>query len=255
MLRAKVHPTAIVGKGVSLEEGCHIAAHSVLQGGVKVGIGSFIAENVTIQGSVSLGKHCYVGQNSVLGFPTRDSITRILKGSEASEVISPIQIGDDVSIRTNCTIYEDVTLASKVRFGHNVMVREDVTVGAGTLLGTNSVIDGHCKIGSNVSIQSGVYVCTYTEIEDFVFMGPNCVMTNDKYVMQSPYKLKGPILRRGVSVGANALIMPGVEVGAGSVIGSGAVVTKKVPRRVIVLGVPGRIWKNVPARWHMPESA
>ncbi len=252
---AKVHPSAIVGKGVLLGEDCRIGAHSVLEGVVSVRRGSFIAGNVTIQGKVSLGKHCYVGQNSVVGFPTRDSTSRILKGAEAFEVMAPVRIGDNVSIRTNCTIYEDVSIASKVRFGHNVMVREKVKVGEGTLLGTNSVIDGHCKIGSNVSIQSGVYVCTYTEVEDYVFMGPNCVMTNDKYAMQSPYKLKGPILRRGVSVGANALIMPGVEVGAGSVIGSGAVVTKKVPKRVIVLGVPGKVWKKVPAGWHMPESA
>ncbi len=254
-MRIRIHPSAIVGKGVSLGEGCRVAAHSVLEGGVKMGKGCFIAENATIQGTVTLGKRCYVGQNSVIGFPTRDSIARIMKGVETSEVIAPVTIGDDVSIRTNCTIYEDVSLASRVRFGHNVMVREKVKVGEGSLLGTNSVIDGHCSIGSSVSIQSGVYLCTYTEVEDYVFLGPNCVMTNDKYVMQSPYKLKGPILRRGVSVGANALIMPGVEVGQGSIIGSGAVVTRKVPPRVIVLGVPGRVWKKVPARWHIPQSA
>ena len=251
-MRSKVHPTAIVGKGVSLGESCCIGAYSVLEGRVKVGSGSFIAENVTIRGNVNIRERCYVGANSAIGFPTRNSLTKILKGADASEVTAPVRIGSDVSIRTNCTVYEDVSLGSKVRFGHNVMVREKVRVGEGTLLGTNSVIDGHCNIGSNVSIQSGVYVCTYTQVEDYVFMGPHCVMTNDKYVMQSPFKLKGPILRRGASVGANALIMPGVEVGEGSVIGSGAVVTKKVPRRVIVVGVPGKISKKVPASWHRP---
>ncbi len=251
----RIHPTAIVGKGVSLGGGCHVGAHSVLEGRVKVGRSCFIAENVTIQGKVTLGEECFVGQNSVIGFPTRDSIEKIMKGAKTSEVIAPVRIGDEVSIRTNCTIYEGVSLGSKVRFGHNVMVREDVSVGEETLLGTNSVVDGHSNIGSHVSIQSGVYVCTYTEVEDYVFLGPNCVMTNDKYVMQSPFKLKGPILRRGVSVGANALIMPGVEVGRGSVIGSGAVVTKKIPPRVIVIGIPGRVWKKVPARWRIPQSA
>ncbi len=217
-----------------------------------MGSGSFIAENVTIRGKVNLGEGCYVGANSAIGFPTRDSLTKILKGADASEVTAPVKIGREVSIRTNCTVYEDVSLGANVRFGHNVMVREKVRVGAGTLLGTNSVIDGHCNIGSNVSIQSGVYVCTYTEVEDYVFMGPHCVMTNDKYVMQSHYRLKGPILRRGASIGANALIMPGVEVGEGSVIAASAVVTKKVPPRVIVIGMPGKIWKKVPSTWHRP---
>ncbi len=71
LMRTRVHPSAIVGKGVSLGEGCQVAAHSVLKGMVKVGKGCFIAENVTIQGKVTLGRACYVGQNSVIGFPNR----------------------------------------------------------------------------------------------------------------------------------------------------------------------------------------
>jgi acetyltransferase-like isoleucine patch superfamily enzyme len=101
-----------------------------------------------------------------------------------------------------------------------------------------------------VSIQTGVYICTYSTVEDGVFLGPCCVLTNDKYVYQKPYKLLGPTVKRGASIGANALLFPGVTVGEGAVVGSQAMVNSDVPARTVVVGIPAKKIKDVPEDWH-----
>jgi acetyltransferase-like isoleucine patch superfamily enzyme len=130
------------------------------------------------------------------------------------------------------------------------MVRENVTIGAGTKIGTNTVVDGSTRIGSRVSIQTGVYVCTYSTIEDGVFLGPCCVFTNDKFVTQKPYKLVGPTVKKGASIGANALLFPGIVVGEGAVVGSQAMVNIDVPPRTIFVGIPARKIRDLPVDWH-----
>jgi acetyltransferase-like isoleucine patch superfamily enzyme len=72
--------------------------------------------------------------------------------------------------------------------------------------------------------------------------------------MRVDYELKGPVIRRGASVGANATVLPGVEIGVEAVVGAGAVVTKDVPPKVIVAGVPARKIGEVPEDWHLPMA-
>jgi acetyltransferase-like isoleucine patch superfamily enzyme len=103
------------------------------------------------------------------------------------------------------------------------------------------VIDGNCRIGSHVSIQSNVYIPTNTVIEDYVFLGPCCVLANDKYPVRVPYDLKGPVIRKGASVGANATLLPGIEVGEGAMVAAGALVTKNVPPWKLAIGCPAKI--------------
>ena len=130
-----------------------------------------------------------------------------------------------------------------------MLVRENVTIGPRTKIGTNVVIDGSTRIGAKVSIQTGVYICTYSVVEDGVFLGPCCVFTNDKYVVQKPFKLIGPTVKKGASIGANALLFPGVTVGEGAVVGSQAMVNSDVPARTIFVGLPARKLRDVPDDW------
>ena len=159
-------------------------------------------------------------------------------------------LGDDCIVRAGTSIYTNVEIANDVSFGHNVLVREGVTIGDHTKLGTNVVIDGKSRVGAHVSIQTGVYICTFSTIEDSVFLGPCSVFTNDKYVTQKPYKLIGPTIKKGASIGANALLFPGVTVGDGAVVGSQAMVNSNVAPRTIVAGIPARRISKVPKEWH-----
>jgi acetyltransferase-like isoleucine patch superfamily enzyme len=189
-----------------------------------------------------------------MGFPKRSQITQFQKGEphSLSENAETTVIGNNCIMRTGSVIYAGSVLADNVRMGHNVLIREQVKIGSSTTIGTGVTIDGASVIGSKVSIQTNAYIPWRTTIEDNVFLGPHCVLTNDKYTMRTPYELKGPIIRKGASIGAGAVILPSVEIGAESVIGAGAVVTKDVAPKTIVYGVPAKIYKSVPDDWKMP---
>ncbi len=194
-------------------------------------------------GTNKLGKNCTILENVLLGYPSGSILNQTVLQDKKTEdfPFNGVTIGDNALIRPNSTIYCDVTIGDNLRTGHNIMVRENTTIGNNVLIGTNVVIDGNTKIGNNVSIQSNVYIPTNTVIEDYVFLGPCCVLTNDKYPIRVKYDLKGPIFRKGASAGANSTILPGVEVGEGAMIAAGALVTKDVPSWKLAIGFPAQI--------------
>lgn len=156
------------------------------------------------------------------------------------EDAEPATIGDRARIRQGTIVYCDVEIGDDLTTGHNALVREDTTIGDGVIVGTDTVIDGRTEIGSNVSLQTGVYVPTDTTIGDNVFVGPRVVMTNDPYPVRRDVDLVGPTLADGVSVGANATILPGVRIGEGSFVAAGSTVTEDVPADTLALGTPAR---------------
>ena len=149
-------------------------------------------------------------------------------------------IGEGATIREGTIIYSDVEIGDRFQTGHNAVVREDTVIGDDVVVGTNTVIDGTTTIGSEVSLQTGVYVPPYTEIGDQVFMGPHAVCTNDPYPIRRDVDLVGPTLEDHASVGANAVLLPGVTVGEGSFVAAGAVVTEDVPDGMLAVGAPAR---------------
>ena len=156
------------------------------------------------------------------------------------EDAEPATIGDRARIRQGTIVYCDVEIGDDLTTGHNALIREDTTIGDGVIVGTDTVIDGRTEIGSNVSLQTGVYVPTDTTIGDNVFVGPRVVMTNDPYPVRRDVDLVGPTLADGVSVGANATILPGVRIGEGSFVAAGSTITEDVPADTLALGTPAR---------------
>lgn len=156
------------------------------------------------------------------------------------EDAEPATIGDRARIRQGTIVYCDVEIGDDLTTGHNALIREETTIGDGVIVGTDTVIDGRTEIGSNVSLQTGVYVPTDTTIGDNVFVGPRVVMTNDPYPVRRDVDLVGPTLADGVSVGANATILPGVRIGEGSFVAAGSTVTEDVPADTLALGTPAR---------------
>lgn len=159
----------------------------------------------------------------------------------------PPIIGKNAFIRSNTVIYDDVEIGEKFKTGHSVVIREKTNIGDNVLIGTNSVIEGQCNLGSNISIQSNVYIPIKTMIEDYVFVGPCACLTNDKYPIRIDFDLKGPIIRKGASIGANSTFLSGVEIGEGAMIAAGAIVTHDVPPYYLAIGAPARI-KPLPER-------
>jgi acetyltransferase-like isoleucine patch superfamily enzyme len=241
----KITPSAYVENKSALGRGTYVERGARLFGNVQTNEGVHIDANAVLYGPIKIGRHSYVGPNCVIGFPTTDELNQLRQSHK-----KPTILGEKCIVRSGTTIYSNVIISNHVSFGHNVSLRENVIIGAGTKVGTNTVVDGSTSIGSRVSIQTGVYICTYSTIEDGVFLGPCCVFTNDKFVSQKPYKLIGPTVRKGASIGANALLFPGVVVGEGAVVGSQAMVNVDVPPRTIFVGVPARKIRDLPDDWH-----
>lgn len=162
-------------------------------------------------------------------------------GYEYDDADAPAVVGADSTIRSGTTVYCDVDLGPRFVTGHGALVREHTTAGENVVLGTKSVLDGRVTLGSDVSIQTGVYVPPETTLGDRVFLGPNAVLTNDPYPLRVDVGLDGAVLADDVSVGANATILPGVSVGQGAFVAAGAVVTKDVPPARLAAGVPAEI--------------
>jgi len=116
-------------------------------------------------------------------------------------------------------------------------------IGAGCNLGQNVMVAAGVKIGDRVKIQNNVSLYTGTTVEDDVFLGPSCVLTNvsNPRAQVSRRTLYEPtLIRRGATIGANATIVCGVTLGRYCFIGAGSVVTRDVPDYGFVVGVPGR---------------
>ncbi|MEA1865737.1 MAG: acyltransferase [Euryarchaeota archaeon] len=165
----------------------------------------------------------------------------VLLGEDPADSDTTLTIGDNAVIRSHSVIYRDIVIGNDLRTGHNVLIREGTRIGDNVLVGTGTVIDGHTSIGSHVSIQSRAYIPTNTVIGDYVFIGPCAVLTNDKYPIRKDYELCGPTLSRGASVGANAVILPGVKIGEGAMVAAGACVTRDVPDWKLAIGFPAEI--------------
>lgn len=142
---------------------------------------------------------------------------------ESAFVDEPCDIGAGTKIWHFCHISADAKIGERCNFGQNVFVASGV------------------KIGNNVKIQNNVSVYTGVELEDDVFCGPSCVFTNvinprSEIVRHGQYQRT--LVRRGVSIGANATIVCGSTIGRYAFIGAGAVVRGDVPEYALMLGVP-----------------
>lgn len=154
------------------------------------------------------------------------------------EDASPTVLGDDATVRQGTIVYCDVAVGDDFTTGHNALVREDTVIGDDVVVGTDTVIDGACRLGSRVSLQTGVYVPRDTTIGDDVFVGPRAVLTNDPYPVRREVDLDGPTVEDHASIGANATLLPGVTVGRGAFVAAGAVVTEDVPPETLAVGTP-----------------
>jgi acetyltransferase-like isoleucine patch superfamily enzyme len=204
---------------------------------------TYVHKSARFYGSSSVGKESVVLENVILGYPQHNMLMEITKaGADIEDYDQPGSvIGDNAFIRAGTTIFINVKAGNNFRTGHNAMIRENTTIGDNVLVGTNVIIDGTVTIGSNVSIQGNVYIPTHVTIEDKVFIGPCAVLANDKYPIRGEYNPEGPVIRKGASIGANATLVPGIEIGEGAMVAAGALVTKDVPAWKLAIGCPAKI--------------
>jgi UDP-2-acetamido-3-amino-2,3-dideoxy-glucuronate N-acetyltransferase len=138
---------------------------------------------------------------------------------------------------------EPCEIGEGTKVWHFSHIMKGCRIGRGCIFGQNTHIANDVVIGDNVKVQNNVSIYTGTEIEDDVFLGPSCVLTNvtnPRSQVNRHSLYERTLLRRGCSVGANATVVCGITVGRYAFIGAGAVVAKDVPDYALVVGVPGR---------------
>ena len=116
------------------------------------------------------------------------------------------------------------------------------------MLGRGSLVENDTTIGARTKIQADAYITAYSTLEEDVFIAPCVVTTNDNFMGRTERRhdlIEGPTIRRGARVGGGAILCPAVEIGEEAFVGAGAVVTKDVPPRMLVVGNPARVLRDV----------
>lgn len=124
-----------------------------------------------------------------------------------------------------------------------VVVLEGASIGRNCNICAHTVIEGDVFIGDNVTVKSGVQVWDGTRIGNNVFIGPNATFTNDRHPRSKEYppEFMAITIENHASIGANATLLPGIIIGEYAMVGAGAVVTKDVPPKAVVVGNPAEI--------------
>jgi len=208
-MSAEVHPTAIVHPGTVLGEGVKVLEHAV------------------------------VGKQPSLS--PRSTAKR--------EELPPAEIGDGTIVSTGAVVFAGAQVGARVILGDQSCVRERVVVGDDVVIGRGSLVENDTTIGAMTTIQADAYITAYSTLEEHVFVAPCVVTTNDNFMGRTERRrelIKGPTIRRGARIGGGAIILPGIEIGEEAFVGAGAVVTKDVARRKLVVGNPARVMRAVP---------
>lgn len=175
----------------------------------------------------------------------------------------------DYSVHPSAIVDEGAEIGAGTKIWHFAHVCSGAVIGVNCSFGQNTMVAPGVSVGSNVKVQNNVSIYTGTIVEDDVFLGPSCVLTNisnprSQVSRRSLYE--ETLIRRGATIGANATIICGTTIGRYAFISAGAVVTKDVPDYAMILGVPGlqRGWmsrhghplkeKDEDGRFLCPES-
>ncbi|HEU0335330.1 MAG TPA: acyltransferase [Gaiellaceae bacterium] len=208
-MTAEIHPTAVVYPGTVLGDGAKVLEHAV------------------------------VGKQPTLS--PRSTAKR--------EPLPPAVLGDGTVVSTGAIVFAGSLVGARVILGDQSCVRERVTIGDDVVVGRGSLVENDTTIGAMTRIQADAYITAYSTLEEHVFVAPCVVTTNDNYMGRTEKRLgllRGPTIRRGARIGGGAILCPGVEIGAEAFVGAGAVVTKDVPPRALVVGSPARVLREVP---------
>lgn len=152
-------------------------------------------------------------------------------------------MNDDFFVHESAYVDRPCEIGAGTKIWHFSHVMSGCRIGRRCILGQNVHVASGVVIGSNVKIQNNVSLYTGCLVEDDVFLGPSCVLTNvinPRSEIKRHHEYRPTILRRGVTVGANATIVCGTEIGRFAFIAAGAVVTRDVPPYALMVGVPAR---------------
>ncbi|TMM49362.1 hypothetical protein [Sulfitobacter sabulilitoris] len=211
---------------------------SLIDPAAKIGRNVTFGHGVRVYGNVEIGDDCRIGDFSVIGHP-----------SAQPDTAQPLRLGAGATIRSHAVLYEGSDIGPALETGHHVVIREQSMIGENLRLGNFSDIEGACRIGDFVRMHGYAHVGRNATVGDFVWLFSLTTLMNDPL---PPSHLSDPVtIGDMATVCVNAQLMPGVHVGRGSFIASGASAHGIIPPGVIVTGPDGEIAGPVRFMMHM----
>lgn len=158
-----------------------------------------------------------------------------------------VKVGAGAMLGGHVILHAGAEIGEGARIGDHAQIRERAEIGPGATIGSFVSVDPEVVVGARASVQTRCYLARGTRIEDDAFVGPGVTVANDDTMGRhaAGEALRGAILRRACRVGAGVVLCPGVEVGEEAFVAAGAVVVADVPPRSVVMGVPGRVVREV----------
>ena len=237
-----------VSDKVKLGKNITFKKNIVIEDEVSIGDNCCIGYNVVIRNGTIIGDNVRIDDNTVIGkCPMRAKLS-IFKEEKN---LPPTHIGNNCLIGANTVIYLGSSISDNILIADLASIRENTTIGEYTIIGRGVTIENYVKIGKRCKLESECYITAYSELEDYVFIAPGVVTSNDNFLGRTEERFKyfkGIIVKKGGRIGANAVILPGKIIGEDALIAAGSVVTKDVPPRKIVMGSPARIIRDVPKK-------
>ena len=204
-----------------------------------------IHPSATVYPGTVLGEDVKVLENAVVG--KQPSLSP--RSTAKRDPLPPTEIGEGTIVSTGAIVFAGSRIGERVILGDQSCVRERVAIGDDVVLGRGSLVENDTTIGAMTRIQAEAYITAYSTLEEHVFIAPCVVTTNDNLMGRTEQRrelMKGPTIRRGARVGGGAVLCPGIEIGEEAFVGAGAVVTKDVAPRTVVVGNPARALREVP---------
>ena len=146
-------------------------------------------------------------------------------------------------VHPSAIIDEGAVIGSGSRIWHFCHLMPGAVIGCDCQLGMNVFVDNNVRLGKGVKVQNNVSLYNGVVLEDDVFVGPSAVFTNvinPRSFIERKDEFKATLVKKGATIGANATILCGIEIGAYALIGAGAVVTTDVPDFALMVGNPAR---------------
>jgi acetyltransferase-like isoleucine patch superfamily enzyme len=203
-----------------------------------------VADTAIVYPGTVLGDGCRILDYAVVG----KQPTLSPRSTTKREELPPLQLGPGTIVSTGAIVFAGSRVGARVIVGDQACLRERCDVGDDVVIGRGSLVENDTAVGARTKIQAMAYLTAYSTLEEDVFIAP-CVQTsNDNFMGRTERRhelRKGPTIRRGARVGVGAVLCPAVEVGEEAFVGAGAVVVTDVAPRVVVVGNPARVLREV----------
>lgn len=227
----------IIGENNKIGKNVYIGHNCIIEDNVEIGDNSFIDSGTIIRSHSTIGNNSNIGSNCIIGEYLMDFYKDHQKHSH------PLIIGENSLIRSGSIIYAGSRIGCNFQTGHQVTIRENAEIGNNVSIGTLSDIQGNCKIGNYVRLHSNVHIGQLSIIDDFVWIFPYVVLTNDPTPPSENFV--GVKVHSFAIIATGSIIMPGLDIGQDCLIGAGAIVTKNVEPYSVVVGNPAKSISDV----------